>query len=116
MALVVVVITTGVLFFAHSFRELRLDQPEQYEELLRGRELMLNLPVHHRPVVFPSVVATIAFLSSADPMDVTRFLTPVLEFIMVFATGLVIRMHAWHCRRDRGCLLFGSGRLPIRGR
>ena len=90
VALVVVVITTGVLFFAHSFRELRLDQPEQYEELLRGRELMLNLPVHDRPVVFPSVVATIAFLSSADPMDVTRFLTPVFELFLVLAAGLLI--------------------------
>jgi len=87
----VVVITTGVLYFAYPLHELRLNQPEQYEVLLRGRELMLNLHGHQRPLIFPSVIATIAFLSSADPMQVTRFLSPLLELSIVLATGLVIR-------------------------
>ena len=90
-ALSVVVITTTALYFAHPLRELRLDQPEQYEVLLRGRELMLNLHSHDRPMVFPSVIATIAFLSSTDPMQVTRFLCPLLELCLVLAAGLVVR-------------------------
>jgi hypothetical protein len=87
----VVLITSGALHFAHPLRELRLDQPEQYEVLLRGRELMLNLHAHQRPLVFPSVIATIAFISSADAMQVTRFLSPVLELFIVLAAGLLIR-------------------------
>ncbi len=87
----VVVITTAVLYFAHPLRELRLDQPEQYEVLLRGRELMLNLHGHDRPMVFPSVIATVAFLSSTDPMQVTRFLCPMLELSIVLAVGLLVR-------------------------
>jgi hypothetical protein len=90
-ALSVVVTTTAALYFAHPLRELRLDQPEQYEVLLRGRELMLNLHGHDRPMVFPSVIATIAFLSSTDPMQVTRFLCPLLELCIVLAAGLVVR-------------------------
>jgi hypothetical protein len=89
-AFAIALITTGILHFAHPLRELRLDQPEQYEVLLRGRELMLNLHAHERPLVFPSVIATIAFLSSADPMQVTRFLSPVLELFIVLAAGLLI--------------------------
>jgi hypothetical protein len=85
-----VLITTAALDFEHPFRELRLDRPEQYEVLLRGRELMLNLHTHEPPVVFPSVIATIAFLSSSDPMQVTRFLSPALELFIVLAAGLVI--------------------------
>lgn len=91
-AFAVVLITTAVLYFALPLRELRLDQPEQYEVLLRGRELMLNLHAHERPLVFPSVIATTAFLSSVDPMQVTHYLSPMLEFFIVLAAGLVIRV------------------------
>ena len=90
-AFAVVLIITGALQFAHPLRELRLNRPEQYEVLLRGRELMLNLHAHERPVVFPSMVATVSFLSSADPMQVMRFLCPVLEIFLVLAGGLLIR-------------------------
>jgi hypothetical protein len=90
-AFAVVVIVTGVLQFAHPLRELRLDRPEQYEVLLRGRELMLNLHVYQRPLVFPSMLATVSFLSSTDPMQVMRFLCPVLQIFVVLAGGLLIR-------------------------
>jgi hypothetical protein len=90
-AFAVVLITIAALYFAHPLQELRLDQPAQYEVLLRGRELMLNLHAHARPLVVPSVIATIAFLSSMDPMQVTRFLSPMVALLIVLAAGLVIR-------------------------
>lgn len=89
---VVVLIGIGVLYFVHPLRELRLSQPEQYESLLRGHELMVNLRGTQRPLVFPSVIATIAFLSSMDPMQVTRFLAPLLELGVLLAAGLVVRV------------------------
>lgn len=90
-AFAVVLIITGVLQFAHPLRELRLDRPEQYEVLLRGRELVLNLRVYQRPLVLPSILAMVSFLSSADPMQVMRFLCPVLQIFLVLAGGLLIR-------------------------
>lgn len=90
-AFAVVLIITGVLQFAHPLRELRLDRPEQYEVLLRGRELVLNLHVYQRPLVFPSILAMVSFLSSADPMQVMRFLCPVLQIFLVLAGGLLLR-------------------------
>jgi hypothetical protein len=92
--LAVVVITTVVLRGEHAVRELRFDQSEQYSLLLRARELMLNLHPIKRPFVFPAVIATISFLSGADPMQVTRVLSPVIELSVVLATGLLIHVCA----------------------
>jgi hypothetical protein len=91
-AFVVVLIAIAVLYFAHPLRELRLSQPEDYESLLRGRELMVNLQGTQRPLIFPAVIATIAFLSSMDPVQVTRFLAPLLELGVILAAGLVVRV------------------------
>lgn len=91
-AFAVVIVTTALLNFAHPLLELRLDQPEQYDVLLRSRELMLSLHAQERPIVFPSMVATVAFLSSADPMQVVRFLSPTIGIFVVLAAGLLIRV------------------------
>jgi hypothetical protein len=88
----VVLIFIGILYFGSPLRELRFSQPEQYESLLRGRELMVNLQGIQRPFVFPAVVASISFFSSTDPMQVTRFLAPLLEVGILLAAGLVIRV------------------------
>src|SRR5258705_11442487 len=84
--------TTVVLRAEHAVRELRFDQPEQYSALLRARELMLNSHPAARPFVFPAVIAVTSLLSSTDPMQVTRFLTPVVGLLVVLATGLLIHV------------------------
>jgi hypothetical protein len=89
-AFAVVAITTGVLYFARPLQELRLDRPEQYQVLLRCRELMLNLHAHDRPLIFPSIIATTSIVNSMDPMQVTRFISPVFELFVVLAAGLLI--------------------------
>lgn len=89
-AFAVVAITTGVLYFARPLQELRLDRPEQYQALLRGRELLLNLHAHDRPLIFPSIIAITSIVSSMDPMQVTRFISPVFELFGVLAAGLLI--------------------------
>jgi hypothetical protein len=91
---VVVLGTTVVLRAEHAVRELRFDQPEQYSALLRARELMLNTHSVGRPFVFPAVIATTSLLSSADPTQVTRFLTPAIGLLVVLATGLLIQVCA----------------------
>ncbi len=84
--------TTVVLRAEHAVRELRFDQPEQYSALLRARELMLNIHPADRPFVFPAVIAATSLLSSTDPTQVTRFLTPVFGLLVVLATGLLIHV------------------------
>ena len=90
--LIVVLGTAVVLRAEHALRELRFDQPEQYPALLRARELMLNIHPAGRPFVFPAVIAVTSLLSSTDPMQVTRFLTPVVVLFVVGAAGLLIQV------------------------
>src|SRR6266566_4393219 len=89
---IVVLGITVVLRTEHAVRELRFDQPEQYSALLRARELMLNVHPAGRPFVFPAVIAATSLLSSADPMQVTRFMAPVIGLFVVLATGLLIQV------------------------
>src|SRR5256886_2461471 len=91
---VVVLGITVVLRTEHALRELRFDQPEQYSALLRARELMFNTHPAGRPFVFPAVIATTSLLSSTDPTQVTRFLTPAIGLFVVLATGLLIHVCA----------------------
>ena len=91
---VVVLAITVVLRTEHALRELRFDQPEQYSALLRARELMFNTHPAGRPFVFPAVIATTSLLSSTDPTQVTRFLTPAIGLFVVLATGLLIQVCA----------------------
>ena len=89
---IVVLGITVVLRTEHAVRELRFDQPEQYSALLRARELMLNVHPAGRPFVFPAVIAVTSLLSSTDPMQVTRFMAPVIGLFVVLATGLLIQV------------------------
>src|SRR6266478_7462581 len=89
---IVVLGITVVVRTEHAVRELRFDQPEQYSALLRARELMLNVHPAGRPLVFPAVIAVTSLLSSADPMQVTRFMAPVIGLFVVLATGLLIQV------------------------
>lgn len=88
--LAVVLAMTVILHAERPVRELRFDQPEQYSVLLRARELMLNLHPAGRPFVSPTVIAATSFLSGADATQVTRFLSPVFEVLVVLAAGLLL--------------------------
>lgn len=92
--LFVVLATSVGLRTEHALRELRFDQPEQYDALLRARQLMVNIHPADRPLVFPALIAATSLLSSTDPTQVTRFLTPAIGLLLVLATGLVIQVCA----------------------
>src|SRR5437588_7893542 len=55
---------------------------------------MLNIHPADRPVVFPAMIAATSFLSSTDPMQVTRFLTPAIGLLLILATGLLVQVCA----------------------
>ena len=111
---VVVLVLTGALSSEHALRELRFDHPEQYATLLRARELMLEFHSGGRPFVFPALIVTTSLLSGTDPMQVTRFLSPVLGILVVLAVGLLI--HA--CTRMgvasvAGMYCLGAAAFPV---
>jgi hypothetical protein len=111
---VVVLMLTGALSSEHALRELRFDHPEQYATLLRARELMLESHSGGRPFVFPALIVTTSLLSGTDPMQVTRFLSPVLGILVVLAVGLLI--HA--CTRMGvasvvGMYCLGAAAFPV---
>jgi hypothetical protein len=87
----IVLLTTSILGAEHAVRELRLEQPEQYGDLLNARQLILDLPAGDQPLVFAAVIATTSLLSARDPMQVTRFLSPVVGILTVLAICLLIR-------------------------
>ena len=92
--LAAVLVTTAILRSEHALRELRFDQPEQYRALLGARELMLNALPSSRPLIFPALVATTSLLSAVDPMEVARFLSPMVGVLVVLAAGLLIHVGA----------------------
>ena len=85
---------TVVVRSEHALRELRFDQPGEYGALLRARELMLNMNAAGRPLIFPALVATTSLVSAVDPMEVTRFLSPVLGVLLVLAAGWLVHVCA----------------------
>ena len=90
-SILAVVAIVGVLRFANAWDELRLERVEQYGYLLRARELILNLSPGGRPFVFPSLITTTSLISAADPMQVTRFLSPLIGILLVLALGLFLQ-------------------------
>jgi hypothetical protein len=88
---VVVLLMTCALRSSVALRELRFDQPEQYGSLLHAREALLNLNPGGRPFVFPALIATTSLISGVDPMQVTRFLAPIIGIFFVVAAGLLVR-------------------------
>lgn len=88
---VVILILTAALAFEHPIREMRFEQAEQYSSLLRSRELLLNLHPAGLPFVFPAIATATSLISGTDPLEVTRFLYPVIGLLLVLATGLLVR-------------------------
>ena len=86
-----IVLMSSILFSRNALHGLRFDHPEEYSNLLRGRELVLNLRAIGLPFVFPAMAATTSLIGATDLMQVTRFLFPVIEIFLVLAAGLAIR-------------------------
>src|ERR1700733_13297560 len=54
----------AILRYADAWSELRFNHVEQYDYLLRARELILNVHPTGRPFVFPSLIATTSLASA----------------------------------------------------
>lgn len=94
-----VVILTVVLSFAlllrweHPLLELRFSQSDRYSVLLITRQILAgNYPEVNSLPVFPALAAFLSLLGSIDPMQIIRFLSPIIGIIMVFSIGYIVRI------------------------
>jgi hypothetical protein len=81
----------AILRYADAWSELRFNHVEQYDYLLRARELILNVHPTGRPFVFPSLIATTSLVSAVDPIYVTRFLSALIGVLLVLALGAFLQ-------------------------
>jgi len=81
-----------LLLSQNALHQLRFDHAGEYSALLRARELLLNLRAVGLPFVFPAVTSATALIGATDLMQVTRFLFPVFQLLLVLAAGLAIRV------------------------
>jgi hypothetical protein len=89
MALLVSVVVLSVCsHFAH-WDNIRLIDSDEYLCMLRSRQLLLNIEVTAKPLLFPALVSGTALLSSADPLHVVRALAAVMPVLITLAIGRV---------------------------
>ena len=86
-----IVLMSGLLLSQNALHQVRFSQADEYGALLRGRELLLNLRAIGLPFVFPAISVVTSLIGATDLMQVTRFLFPLIELLLVLTAGLAIR-------------------------
>lgn len=89
LALMVGVIVLSFCSHLVHWNNVRLVHSDEYLCLLRARQLLLNVDVSAKPLLFPSLVSAISLLGSADPLHVVRSLAAVMAVLITLATGRV---------------------------
>ncbi|MGL5872687.1 MAG: hypothetical protein ACRC2R_10035, partial [Xenococcaceae cyanobacterium] len=91
-----------LLRYEYPLQELRFSHPDSYHDLLVTRQILSRdlLPISNFSV-FSAIVAVISLLGSIDPMQVIRFLSPFLGFLLVLSVGYCVR----NLGRDRASTL-----------
>jgi hypothetical protein len=95
--IVFVILLTAVLGFTLLLRwqyplsELRFSHPDNYNTLLITRQLLArDYPdLNHLPI-FPVLAAIISLLGSIEPMQVIRFLSPIIGTVLVLSVGYIV--------------------------
>jgi hypothetical protein len=90
---------TGILSFAlflrweHPLLELRFTHPDNYRTLLVTRQILAgDAPETNYLPVFSALAVVLSLLGSIDPMQVIRFLGPILGMLMVLSVGYSVRV------------------------
>ena len=84
---------TLLLRWEYPLLELRFSHPDNYNTLLITRQILAkDYPnIHHVPV-FPGLTAIISLLGSIEPMQVIRFLSPLMGIALVISVGFIVRV------------------------
>jgi hypothetical protein len=87
-AAAVVLLLVAQVHLRWPFDNLRFAYPEAYTNLLRVRQLLHDTSAFNQPLVVPSLLSTIASLGAIDAMQVTRFLSPLIDILLTLAGGV----------------------------
>jgi len=87
LSILIAVITFAISMQAFHLSGTRLSYSDEYLALLRARQLILNVDVASRPLVFPSLVSATALLSSVDPLPMTQILSALVPILLTMAVG-----------------------------
>ena len=84
---------TLLLRWEYPLSELRFSHPDNYNTLLITRQILAkDYPsINHIPS-FPSLTAIISLLGSVEPMQVIRFLSPLVGIGLVVSVGFLVRV------------------------
>jgi hypothetical protein len=92
IALTTIICLAILLRYEYPLQELRFSRPDNYHDLLVTRQILSrDLPQISSFSVFSAIVAVISLLGSIDPMQVIRFLSPFLGFLLVISVGYCVR-------------------------
>jgi hypothetical protein len=88
VALTIILSFTLILRYEHPLLEARFSHPDSYQTLLTTRQILAGGAfTGNTPPVFASVAAVLALLGAVDPMQVVRFLSPLLGVALVVTIG-----------------------------
>ena len=91
--LTVVLCFALLLRWEHTLLELRFAHPDSYQTLLVTRQIMLGEhPTIDYVPVFSALAVVLSLLGSIEPMQVIRFLGPILGMVMVLSVGYSVRV------------------------
>ncbi|HEY9643779.1 MAG TPA: hypothetical protein V6C57_25035 [Coleofasciculaceae cyanobacterium] len=88
ITLTVILSFTLLLRYEHPLLEARFNHPDAYQTLLTARQILAGDTFSsHPPPVFAALAAVLALVGAVDPMQVIRFLSPLLGVALVATVG-----------------------------
>ena len=91
--LTAILIFTCLLRWEYPIAQLRLSNPDCYNALLITRQLLTrNYPDLNYFPIFSALAAMISLLGSIEPMQVIRFLSPMMGVVLVLSVGYTVRV------------------------
>ncbi|PSN20453.1 hypothetical protein C7271_02085 [filamentous cyanobacterium CCP5] len=93
--LIVILSFSLLVRYGHPLLELRFAQAEYYQTLLATRQIMVgDWPTPSFPL-YASLAAVLSMISAIDPMQVLRFLGPLVSLLLVGVVGQMTWMLTW---------------------
>jgi hypothetical protein len=89
LALIISVIVLSICSHLVHWNNIRLVHADEYLCLLRARQLLLNVDITAKPLLFPTLVSASALLSGSDPLHAVRALAALMPVLVILATGRV---------------------------
>ncbi|MEW6735506.1 MAG: hypothetical protein AB1489_29715 [Acidobacteriota bacterium] len=91
LALTIIFSLLLIIRFEEPLQQLRLGHPDSYQLLLETRQLLSSDRPPGQPSLFSTIAAALVLIGSIEPMQVIRFLAPLLGCLLVLGVGYCVR-------------------------